>query len=90
MERIPEPIIQAAFLRQEYLDGLEIHPDCEKLEASKDKAYEVMDKLNHEKIIAIESAWAGELSAYFAVGYALGLADGMGTGKAIAEGAATR
>ena len=91
MKRLPVTMIEAAFRRMEDIDALQMHPYCEDQKAKEQRAYEVLKrkKLTREEMNAVEDAWSGELPMYFEVGYALGLTDGIATGKAIesAEGA---
>lgn len=90
MEKLPVGIIEAALRRMEDIEPTKIHPYHDDQEARQRRAYAIMDdKLTREEFNTVEDAWAGELAMYFEVGYALGLTDGIATGKAIesAEGA---
>lgn len=92
MKKLPDSIIEAAFHRQEKFDVLVLHPAHKRIMAKTKKAYAIMNRFPIEEMHEVEGAWAGEMTALFEVGYALGLADGVETGKAIgeAESAATR
>ena len=86
-ERLPESILDAGFRRQERIDALQLHPECEEQRDKNDKAYKVLKSsgLTKDEIDIVESAWGYELSIYFEVGYALGLTDGIATGRAVGE-----
>jgi len=86
-EKLPEEMIQAAYLRMDDIDPLQLHPDHDEQEDRNDKAYEVLKSkgLTWNEINDVEDAWSSELNVYFTVGYALGLADGIATGRAVGE-----
>lgn len=86
-ETLPEEIIQAAYRRMDDIELLQLHPDRDEQEERNSRAYKVLKSkgLTHGEINDVEDAWGSELNVYFTVGYALGLVDGIATGRAVGE-----
>lgn len=86
-ETLPEEMIRAAYGRMDDINPLQLHPDRDGQECRNNKAYKVLKSkgLTWNEINDVEDAWSSELNVYFAVGYALGLTDGIATGRAVGE-----
>lgn len=86
MKKLPAGIIEAAIRRHEDSDPLKIHPGHARQQERERRAYEILKaKLTREEIYTVESTFGLDAAMHFDVAYAMGLADGIATGRALSE-----